>query len=140
MTIDDYVQAVNAASGGKISASYDDVAGQFTYLINDTQFDDLAITTSGTDASNIGAGVVTADVTSAGDNTFAVTGADFSLSGSILSSLASVDISVSTAAATTASNAIDTALTSLNNALATAAALINLPIREARLAPRLVTA
>ncbi len=44
MTIDDYVDAVNAQSGGKISASYDDAAGQFTYLINDTAFDDLAIT------------------------------------------------------------------------------------------------
>lgn len=30
MTIDDFVEAVNAQSGGKISASYDDVAGQFT--------------------------------------------------------------------------------------------------------------
>jgi flagellin len=48
-----------------------------------------------------------------------VTGADFSLSARSLSSLASTDISVSTAAATTASNAIDTAITSLNNALAT---------------------
>jgi flagellin len=48
-----------------------------------------------------------------------VTGADFSLSGSILSSLASTDISTSTASATTASNSIDTAITDLNNALAT---------------------
>ena len=44
---------------------------------------------------------------------------DFSLTGSILSPLASTDISVSTAAATTASNAIDTAITSLNQSLAT---------------------
>ncbi len=119
MTVDDFVEAVNAASGGKISASYDDTTGQFTYLINDANFDDLAITSDGTDATNIGAGVGTATVSSAGSNTFSVTGADFSLSGSILSSLASTDISVSTAAATTASNAIDTAMTALNNALAT---------------------
>jgi flagellin len=119
MTVDDFVESVNANSGGKISASYDDAAGQFTYLINDTNFDDLAITSDGTDAANIGAGVATAVVSSAGSNTFAVSGADFSLSGSILSPLASTDISVSTAAATTASNAIDTAMTGLNNALAT---------------------
>lgn len=119
MTVDDFVEAVNANSGGKISASYDDAAGQFTYLINDSNYDDLAITSDGTDATNIGAGVATATVSSAGSNTFAVSGADFSLSGSILSSLASTDISTSTAAATTASNAIDTAITSLNNAMAT---------------------
>jgi flagellin len=119
MTVDDFVESVNANSGGKISASYDDAAGQFTYLINDTNYDDLAITSDGTDATNIGAGVATAVVSSAGSNTFAVTGADFSLSGSILSSLASTDISTSTASATTASNAIDTAITDLNNAMAT---------------------
>ena len=119
MTIDDYVEAVNAGSGGKISASYDDTTGEFTYLINDANFDDLAITSDGTDGTNIGDGVATATVSSAGSNTFAVTGADFSLGGSILSPLASTDISTSTAAATTASNAIDTAITSLNNALAT---------------------
>ncbi len=119
MTIDDYVEAVNAGSGGKISASYDDKTGEFTYLINDTSFDDLAITSDGTDGTNIGDSVATAVVSSAGSNTFAVTGSDFSLSGSILSSLASTNISTSTAAATTASNAIDTAITDLNNALAT---------------------
>ncbi|MEZ6029973.1 MAG: flagellin [Hyphomonadaceae bacterium] len=119
MTVDEFVEAVNAQSGGKISASYDDTTGEFTYLINDPAFDDLAISSSGTDATNLGAGVATATVSSAGSNTFSVTGADFSLSGSILSSLASTDISVSTAAATTASNAIDTAINDLNNALAT---------------------
>ncbi len=119
MTVDDFVEAVNAQSGGKISASYDDTTGRFTYLINDPAYDDLAISSDGTDATNIGAGVATGTVSSAGSNTFAVTGADFSLSGSILSSIASTDISVSTAAATTASNAIDTAITDLNNAMAT---------------------
>ncbi len=119
MTIDGFVAAVNSQSGGKISASYDDAAGQFTYLINDPAFDDLAVTSDGTDATNIGAGVATATVSSAGSNTFSVTGADFSLSGAILSSIASTDISTSTAAATTASASIDTAITDLNNALAT---------------------
>ena len=119
MTVDDFVESVNANSGGKISASYDDAAGQFTYLINDTNYDDLAITSDGTDAVNIGATVATSTVSSAGSNTFAVSGSDFSLSGAILSSIASTDISTSTASATTASNAIDTAITDLNNAMAT---------------------
>jgi hypothetical protein len=66
MTVDQFVEAVNSASGGKISASYDDTTGQFTYLINDTNFDDLAISSDGTDATNIGAGVATATVSSAG--------------------------------------------------------------------------
>ena len=117
MTIDGFVEAVNAQAGGKISASYDDTTGQITYLINDTSFDDLVVTAGG--AAELGDGVATATVSSAGSNTFSVTGADFSLTGSILSSLASTDISTSTAAATTASNAIDTAITGLNNALAT---------------------
>ena len=119
MTIDDFVSAVNAQSGGKISASYDDVAGQFTYLINDTNFDNLAVTSDGTDGTNLGDGVATATVSSAGSNTFSVSGFDFSLTGAILSPIASTDISTSTAAATTASNAIDTAITSLNQSLAT---------------------
>jgi len=123
MTVDDFVEAVNANSGGKISASYDDAAGQFTYLINDTNYDDLAITSDGTDAVNIGATVATSTVSSAGSNTFAVSGSDFSLSGAILSSIASTDISTSTASATTASNAIDTAITDLNNAMATMGSL-----------------
>jgi flagellin len=117
MTIDGFVEAVNAQAGGKLSASYDDTTGQITYLINDTAFDDLVVDAGG--AAELGDGVATATVSSAGSNTFSVTGADFSLTGSILSSLASTDISTSTAAATTASNAIDTAITGLNNALAT---------------------
>ena len=117
MTIDGFVEAVNAQAGGKISASYDDTTGQITYLINDTAFDDLAVDAGG--AAELGDGVATATVSSAGSNTFQVTGFDFSLTGSILSPIASTDISTSTAAATTASNAIDTAITSLNQSLAT---------------------
>ena len=117
MTIDGFVEAVNAQAGGKISASYDDTTGQITYLINATAFDDLAVDAGG--AAELGDGVATATVSSAGSNTFQVTGFDFSLTGSILSPIASTDISTSTAAATTASNAIDTAITSLNQSLAT---------------------
>ena len=118
MTIDEYVEAVNAQSGGKISASYDDVAGQFTYLINDTTFDDLAISTDGVDATNIGAGVATATVSSAGANTFVVNGTDMTLAGAMFSTFATVDIATSAASATTAANALEQAIVDLNVTLA----------------------
>lgn len=118
MTIDDYVEAVNAASGGKISASYDDVAGQFTYLINDVNFDDLAISTDGVDATTLGAGVATAVVSSAGSNTMVVNGLDLTIAGSMFSSFSTVDISTSAASATTAANALEQAITDLNISLA----------------------
>lgn len=118
MTIDDYVNAVNAASGGKISASYDDVAGQFTYLINDTNFDDLAVSTDGVDATTLGAGVATATVSSAGSNTMVVQGLDLTIAGSMFSSFSTVDISTSAASATTAANALEQAITDLNVSLA----------------------
>jgi len=118
MTVDQYVEAVNSASGGKISASYDDVAGQFTYLINDTNFDDLAISTDGVDAGNIGAGVATATVSSAGSNVLVVNGMDMTMSSAMFSTFATVDISTSAASATTAANALEQAITDLNVGLA----------------------
>jgi flagellin len=118
MTVDEYVEAVNAASGGKISASYDDVAGQFTYLINDPTFDDLAIASDGVDASTIGAGELTATVTSAGSNVLVVNGMDMTMSSAMFSTFATVDISTSAASATTAANALEQAITDLNVGLA----------------------
>ena len=118
MTVDDYVEAVNAGSGGKISASYDDVAGQFTYLINDTAYDDLAITSAGVDASPIGAGVATAVVSSAGSNVMVVNGTDMTLASAMFSTFATVDIATSAASATTAANALEQAIVDLNVTLA----------------------
>ena len=118
MTVDDYVEAVNAGSGGKISASYDDVAGQFTYLINDTAYDDLAITSAGVDASPIGAGVATAVVSSAGSNVMVVNGTDMTLASAMFSTFATVDIATSAASATTAANALEQAIVDLNITLA----------------------
>ena len=118
MTVDDYVEAVNSASGGKISASYDDVAGQFTYLINDTDYDDLAITSDGVDAAPIGAGVATAVVSSAGSNVMVVNGTDMTLASAMFSTFATVDIATSAASATTAANALEQAIDDLNITLA----------------------
>jgi len=118
MTVDDYIEAVNASSGGKISASYDDVAGQFTYLINDTAYDALAITSDGVDAAPIGAGVATAVVSSAGSNVMVVNGTDMTLASAMFSSFATVDIATSAASATTAANALEQAIVDLNITLA----------------------
>jgi flagellin len=118
MTVDNYIEAVNSSSGGKISASYDDVAGQFTYLINDTAYDDLAITSDGVDAGPIGAGVATAIVSSAGSNVMVVNGTDMTLASSMFASFATVDISTSAASATTAANALAQAIVDLNVTLA----------------------
>ena len=118
MTVDDYVESVNSASGGKISASYDDVAGQFTYLINDTDYDDLAITSDGVDAAPIGAGVATAVVSSAGSNVMFVNGTDMTLASAMFSTFATVDIATSAASATTAANALEQAIVDLNITLA----------------------
>ena len=117
MTVDDYVAAVNSASGGKVSTSYDDTTGQFTYLINDTYYDDLVVDSTA-DADILGKSVGTAPVTSAGSNVLVVNGLDLTVAGSMFSSFSTVDISTSSAAATTAANALETAITDLNISLA----------------------
>ncbi len=94
------------------------MAGQFTYLINDVNFDDLAISTDGVDATTLGAGVATAVVSSAGSNTMVVNGLDLTIAGSMFSSFSTVDISTSAASATTAANALEQAITDLNISLA----------------------
>ena len=116
MTIDSFIEAVNAQAGGKISASYDDTNGQITYLINDTTFDDLAVDAGG--AAELGDGVLTASVSSAGDNMMVVHGLDLTVAGSLFSAFSTIDISTSAAAATTAANALETAITDLNISLA----------------------
>ncbi len=120
MTVDDYVNAVNSASGGKVSASYDDTNGKFTYLVNDTAYDTLAVASdnAGGAAAALGEGVASATVTSAGQNTFIVTGRDWSMSGALFTTFASADISTSAAAAGTAATQLETALTNLNQQMA----------------------
>ncbi len=118
MTIDQFVEAVNSQTGGKVSASYSDATGEFTYLINDTTFDTLDISSDGSGGAALGEGLPTAAVTSAGDNTLVVNGADLTLASAMFSGFATIDISTSAAAATTASNALEQAITDLNVKLA----------------------
>ena len=119
MTIGDFVNQVTTASGGKVLASYDENTGKFTYLVGAG-----TLTIATTDATNDGtafgvSGTHSASVTTSTTSTFTITGNDFSLSGALLTSIASADISTSVTTATTASTNIDTAITSLNNKLAT---------------------
>lgn len=132
-TINDFVNAVSNATGGKIVATYSESTGQITYQgVNDT--DTFAITInsaadgSGTarrsDFINGVAGTTASASASAADTrpstTATITAFDFTVGGSgALSGAASWDIATSAATATTAASSIDTAITTLNSNLAT---------------------
>jgi flagellin len=122
MTVNDYVNAVTTASGGKILASYDNVNGKFTYLADSATYSSLAITNTSagsTTGTALGVGVAyAASVTTATTSNYTVNGIDLSLTGSILSSISTIDISTSITTATTASTNLDTAMTTLNDRLA----------------------
>ncbi len=129
-TIQQFVDSVSSASGGRVWASYDDTTGRITYNSQEdftvtyedgagagVDDDGLLDGTDGTGGTSFN--VVTAP--GSGSNELTVTGFDFRLgiSGQALAGLTSaLDISTATGAET-ASNAIDTALTNLNRDLAT---------------------
>jgi flagellin len=127
MTVNDFVNAVTTASNGKILASYNDKTGQFTYATQDAK---LGISTddgsgNGNDATVLGASTFTAGsppnvstFSNSTTSTFQVTGNDFSLGGAMMTAIKTANISTSVTTATTASNAIDTAITNLNDKLA----------------------
>jgi flagellin len=129
-TIEEFVSGVNSASGGRVTATYDDTTGQITYH----SAEDFTVTYE--DGAGAGVddngffdsvdGVTGASFTQivapgAGSNELTVTGFDFRLgtSGQALAGLlSSTDISTADGAAT-ASDAIDSALTNLSRDLAT---------------------
>jgi flagellin len=129
-TIQQFVDSVSSASGGRVWASYDDTTGRITY----NSQEDFTVTyedgagagvdddgfLDGTDgATGTSFSVVTAP--GSGSNELTVTGFDFRLgvAGQALAGLtSSLDISTATGAEV-ASNAIDVALTNLNRDLAT---------------------
>lgn len=129
-TIQQFVDSVSSASGGRVWASYDDTTGKITYNSQEdftvtyedgsgagVDDDGLLDGTDGTGGTSFN--VVTAP--GSGSNELTVTGFDFRLgiSGQALAGItSSLDISTATGAET-ASNAIDTALTNLNRDLAT---------------------
>jgi len=120
MTVSQYLSAVSTATGGRVSAAYDQSTGTFTYVSPEaTASNDLTITTTGTARTWLGEGGTAAAATSA-PVTQTVTDLDFTVDGA--GALASVTSALSLSNSTNAqaaSSAIDTASALLNKQLAT---------------------
>ena len=131
-TINDFVNTVNAISGGKATATYNESTGGFQIQgVNSTDSITVAFNTAadgtGTDhfSQFFGTGAAAAGTsTDAADtrptSTFTVTGFDLKVGGTgALSAAGGWDIGVSATAAKTVADEIDTATTTLNSNLAT---------------------
>jgi flagellin len=128
-TIQDFLDAVNAGTNGQVTASYDDSTGVISYA-SASAFDVLYVDNTGAGADDDGLFDGTDGATGTtfaagggggGSNSMTVSGFDFRLgtSGQALALVtASLDIST-TGGASTASDAVDAALTQLNKDLAT---------------------
>ncbi|MGD9967274.1 MAG: flagellin [Hyphomonadaceae bacterium] len=121
MTVSDYLSAVSTATGGRVTASYNQTSGQFTYVAPEAVAvsNELSITSAGTARSWLGQGVAATAVTAASVTT-TVTDLDFTVDGAgALASVTSALSLTNSANAQAASAAIDTATTLLNQQLAT---------------------
>ncbi len=121
MTISDYLAAVSTATGGRVSASYNQSNGQFTYVAAEAVAgtNELTITTPGTARSWLGQGVAAGAVTAASVTT-TITDLDFTVDGAGALSTVTSALSLSNVAnAVAAGSAIDTAMAALNTQLAT---------------------
>ncbi|HCK83417.1 MAG TPA: hypothetical protein DHW63_02515 [Hyphomonadaceae bacterium] len=121
MTVGDYLAAVSSATGGRVSAAYNQSTGQFTYRAAEAVAvtNELTITTAGTARSWLGQGETATAVTSAAVTT-AVTDRDFTVDGAgALASVTSALTLNSVANAQAAAAAIEGAATTLNLQLAT---------------------
>jgi len=121
-TIQQYLDAVSTQTGGRVTASYNQSTGQFTYVAPEAAAgtNELTITTAGTARSWLGQGVAAGAVSGAAV-TSTITNRDFTVGGS--GALATVSTAANllntTGAAGTAAGNIDTAITALNSQLAT---------------------
>ncbi len=121
MTIAEYVSAVSTATGGRVTASYNQTNGQFTYVAPEAVAgtNELTITTAGTARSWLGQGGTAAAVTSA-PVTQTVTDLDFTVDGAgALATITSALTLSNSSNAQAAADAIDAASTLLNQQLAT---------------------
>jgi flagellin len=121
MTVAQYLTAVSSATGGRVSATYNQNTGQFTYVAPEAVAgtNELTITTPGTARSWLGQGVAATAVTSA-PLTATVNDLDFTVdgSGALATVTSSLNLDNSTNAGS-ASSAITTAIDTLNRQLAT---------------------
>ena len=119
MTIQGYVDAVSTATGGRVTASYDQSNGTFTYrapeAVVTTNELAVAVKTGGVARTWLGHGGTAAAVTG-GASTMQITDRDWSVGGSgALSSMSAGANLLSTAAsATSTAGTIDTAINALN--------------------------
>ena len=122
MTIQGYLDQVSTQTGGRVTASYNQSTGQFSYVAAEAVAgsNELTITTAGTARSWLGQGVA-AGAVSGGSVTSTITNRDFTVGGA--GALATVstasNLLSTTGAASTAVGNIDTAITALNSQLAT---------------------
>ena len=122
MTIQGYLDQVSTQTGGRVTASYNQSTGQFSYVAAEAVAgsNELTITTAGTARSWLGQGVA-AGAVSGGSVTSTITNRDFTVGGAgALSTVSTASNLLSTTgAASTAVGNIDTAITALNSQLAT---------------------
>jgi flagellin len=122
MTIQGYVDAVSTQTGGRVTASYNQSNGTFTYVAKEAVVttNELTLTTAGTARSWLGQGVAAAAVT-ASSSTSTITNLDWTVGGGgALSGLSTGANQLSTAsAATSVASAIDGAITNLSTQMAT---------------------
>ena len=122
MTIQGYVDAVSTQTGGRVTASYNQSNGTFTYVAKEAVVttNELTVTTAGTARSWLGQGVAAGAVT-ASASTSTITNLDWTVGGGgVLSGLSTGANQLSTAsAATGVASAIDGAITNLSTQMAT---------------------
>lgn len=122
MTIAQYLTAVSTQTGGRVTASYNQTNGQFTYVAPEaTASSDLTISVAGggTARTWLGQTVAAGAVTSAAV-TATITDLDFTVDGAGALSTVTSALSLSNSTnAQAAATAIDTAITTLNQQLAT---------------------
>jgi flagellin len=121
MTVAQYLSAVSSATGGRVSASYNQNTGQFTYVAPEavSGTNELTITTAGTARDWLGQGE-TATAVSSAPLTATVNDLDFTVdgSGALATVTSSLNLNNSTNASS-ASAALTTAMDTLNRQLAT---------------------
>jgi flagellin len=122
MTIQQYLDAVSTQTGGRVTASYNQSTGQFTYVSPEAVVgtNELTLTTAGTARTWLGH-TVAAGAVSGAAVTSTITNRDFTVGGAGALSTVSTAANLlsSTGSATTTSGNIDTAITALNSQLAT---------------------
>ena len=122
MTVQQYLDAVSTQTGGRVTASYNQSTGQFTYVAPEAVVgtNELTLTSAGTDNTWLGQ-TVAASAVSGAAVTSTITNRDFTVGGAgALSTVSTAaNLLASTGSATTTSGQIDTAITALNSQLAT---------------------